>query len=318
MTSPSSRRIGLVLGAGGTVGCAYHAGALFSLEHHLGWDPRGAAVVVGTSAGSVVGALLRVGLSSDDLVALFTEVDPMPDRHRLVTGLRQPLAAQRMTTWHALGRLRPPTPFGMARSAVRRSMTPMMLSMARPGRHQLAESAAGLAELAGGAWPEDPLFVVTTAMPNGRRHVLTKHTGIPLPDAVRASCAVPGLIEPVRHEGVTYVDGGVHSTTNVDVMPHDIDELWVIAPMAGSPRRWTPETMWRRLVDRQLRAELGTLPPKLPVRVFTPGEDSMRVMGLDLMAGDRGTPTVREAFLETGDRLAARPEDADAVAQPTE
>ena len=49
--------VGLVLGAGGLVGHAYHAGVLRALSDH-GWDARSAAVVVGTSAGSGVGALL--------------------------------------------------------------------------------------------------------------------------------------------------------------------------------------------------------------------------------------------------------------------
>jgi predicted acylesterase/phospholipase RssA len=51
--------IGLVLGAGGMSGQAYHAGALAALAHDTGWDPRTADVVVGTSAGAVTGALLR-------------------------------------------------------------------------------------------------------------------------------------------------------------------------------------------------------------------------------------------------------------------
>src|SRR5947208_6773124 len=61
--------IGLVLGAGGVVGGAYHAGALTALEHDLGWDPRDANVIVGTSAGSLVGALLRTGIPASDLAA---------------------------------------------------------------------------------------------------------------------------------------------------------------------------------------------------------------------------------------------------------
>nr|MBA2497574.1 patatin [Acidimicrobiia bacterium] len=55
--------IGLVLGAGGVVGSAWHAGVLAALETATGWDARDAAVVVGTSAGSVVTASLRAGLS---------------------------------------------------------------------------------------------------------------------------------------------------------------------------------------------------------------------------------------------------------------
>lgn len=52
-------RIGLVLAAGGFVGQAYHAGVLAALEHDYGWVPRTTDVVVGTSAGSVTGSLVR-------------------------------------------------------------------------------------------------------------------------------------------------------------------------------------------------------------------------------------------------------------------
>ena len=62
-------RIGLVLDAGGTVGQAYHAGVLAALEHDLGWDPRTADVVLGTSAGSVTGTLLKLGVPPSDLAA---------------------------------------------------------------------------------------------------------------------------------------------------------------------------------------------------------------------------------------------------------
>ncbi len=44
-------RVGLVLGAGGVVGQAYHAGVLAVLEHDFGFDPRAVDVIVGTSAG---------------------------------------------------------------------------------------------------------------------------------------------------------------------------------------------------------------------------------------------------------------------------
>jgi predicted acylesterase/phospholipase RssA len=53
---------GLVLGGAGIVGLAYHAAALTALEHDLGWDARDADIVVGTSAGSIVACLLRMGV----------------------------------------------------------------------------------------------------------------------------------------------------------------------------------------------------------------------------------------------------------------
>src|SRR5579863_5281454 len=65
----SSPSIGLVLGAGGVVGQAYQAGVLAALEREAHWDARGAAIIVGTSAGSVTGAALRVGVPATDLAA---------------------------------------------------------------------------------------------------------------------------------------------------------------------------------------------------------------------------------------------------------
>ena len=87
--SPRSRpiatppRVGLVLGAGGVVGQAYQAGVLVALAHDLGWDPRDAAVIVGTSAGSVTGTLLRLGVPADDLAAWAVEAPLSAETHRL-------------------------------------------------------------------------------------------------------------------------------------------------------------------------------------------------------------------------------------------
>src|SRR6202034_136328 len=61
--------VGLVLGAGGVVGQAYQAGVLAALEREAGWDARDADIIVGTSAGSVTGAALRVGVPATDLAA---------------------------------------------------------------------------------------------------------------------------------------------------------------------------------------------------------------------------------------------------------
>src|SRR5580698_3403712 len=62
-------KVGLVLGAGGVVGQAYQAGVLAALQREAHWDPRDAEIIVGTSAGSVTGAALRVGVPATDLAA---------------------------------------------------------------------------------------------------------------------------------------------------------------------------------------------------------------------------------------------------------
>src|SRR5262245_23679396 len=66
-------KLGLVLGAGGVVGMAYHAGVLQALAVEGGLDARTADLVVGTSAGSVVGALLRTGTSPQEIWDLVHE-----------------------------------------------------------------------------------------------------------------------------------------------------------------------------------------------------------------------------------------------------
>ena len=67
--SRKTASIGLVLGAGGVVGQAYQAGVLAALQREAGWDPREADLIVGTSAGSVTGAAMRVGVPATDLAA---------------------------------------------------------------------------------------------------------------------------------------------------------------------------------------------------------------------------------------------------------
>ena len=79
--------IGLVLGAGGVVGGAYHAGALAALAEAADWDARRAEVIVGTSAGSITGAALRAGLSGADQFARATSGELSPEGVRIVGGL---------------------------------------------------------------------------------------------------------------------------------------------------------------------------------------------------------------------------------------
>jgi len=67
VTEGGTRR-GIVLGAGGVLGAAWTIGALKALEDHTGFDPRAADVIIGTSAGSVVGSALGGGIDVSMLV----------------------------------------------------------------------------------------------------------------------------------------------------------------------------------------------------------------------------------------------------------
>ena len=78
-------KVAVVLGAGGTVGHAFHAGVLTALHDELGWDARRADLLVGTSAGSIVASMLRAGMPAADLAA-----GPSANRCRRPAGRRRP------------------------------------------------------------------------------------------------------------------------------------------------------------------------------------------------------------------------------------
>ena len=83
-------RIGLVLGAGGVTGGAFHAGVLSALHAGLGWDPRESTIMVGTSAGSIASATLRAGLSAADLLARYEDRVLSPEGTRLMSNVGPP------------------------------------------------------------------------------------------------------------------------------------------------------------------------------------------------------------------------------------
>ncbi len=66
----SGGRVGLVLGAGGVVGAAWMTGALQAVQDRLPMAINDVDLIVGTSAGSVLAAALRCGVSLDDMIAL--------------------------------------------------------------------------------------------------------------------------------------------------------------------------------------------------------------------------------------------------------
>jgi NTE family protein len=297
--------VGLVLGAGGMVGAAYHAGVLFSIQHHTGFDPRNASQIVGTSAGSLVGALLRVGIGADALAQLTRGDDALqlPDRLR---GLHEAsVATEAPTLLDLLIGLRPPTLGAVANTFRHRSPWPWLLSLSRSARHDLQPLFAELDRLSNHRWPAKDLKVCAVSTRHGRRRVIDSTAGIALSKAVAASCAVPGLYRQQHIGTERFVDGGVWSVTNVDALDftsrdHPIDEVWVVAPMAGDTFLHRRTMLVHRRIERTLRRELASVPIGMPVRVFAPGRESSDVMGLDLMSQDRTSSTILASFLEAG------------------
>jgi len=297
-------RRGLVLGAGGVLGAAWTIGALDAVAEVEGFAPHEVDIVVGTSAGSVVAALIGAGLPVDDLlrhqrgrrmsreVALDWSYDDstggsLPRRPRLAVGspalLRRSLTRPRQV---------PPL-------AVLAALTP-------PGTGTLAEVGAMVRAVAGpdGWAPRPGIWVVAMDYDSGRR-VAFGRPGAPaarLDEAVTASCAIPGWYAPVLVEGRRYVDGGTLSSTSADLLAvEDLDEVYVLAPMATFvPDRPRPvahrlERRLRRQVTRRVLHEAQEVGRSgTAVTVLAPGPEDLEAMGANMM-----DPTRRLDVLET-------------------
>ena len=310
-------RIGLVLGAGGSVGHAFHAGVLAGISDATGWDARGAEVIVGTSAGAVVGALLRATISPDDLAARATDTPLSPDGRRLLSHADATRANARSVP------MRPPRAQLWAMSApsafVRGALQPWsvrfgaLMAAAMPeGRVPTELVAATLRPLFNG-WPEQPLWINAVALETGRRVTFGRDAGVPrdVPTAVAASCAIPAFFAPVSIDGVRYVDGGVHSPTNADLVADlGFDLVVISSPMsvARGGVRIAPDQPARRLARFALAREAAQVRRAgTPVLTFQPTGSDLGVMGMNAMDDSRSS-AVTNAARESAHRRLARPD----------
>ncbi|MGD9531279.1 patatin-like phospholipase family protein [Pseudonocardia sp.] len=310
-----SRRIGLVLGAGGVLGSAWMAGALKALQARVDRPLGEVDLVVGTSAGAVLGAALRCGVSIDELIdhQAGLPVDRLPDMRTLE---------------RESGDGFPPIPLpwiGSPRMLVRavtapRAVNPVvaasaLLPVGRARMGSLVRLVDALQDRLGATedrWvPGAPLWVVAVDYDTGRRTVFGRAGGPPssVAEAVLASCSIPGWFVPRIIGGHRYVDGGIASAASVDLLarpnaPH-LDEVYVLAPLAShaydlpldplaAAERWLRRliTHWTDAEVRRVRAT-GTR-----VTVLTPGPADLAVMGGNLMDPRRRT-AVLERSLDT-------------------
>lgn len=289
--SLAGQRVGLVLGAGGPVGHAFHAGVLAALADD-GWDARDAAVIVGTSIGAVTGSLLRAGVAPADLYARATGRPMSPEGEERSGGAKawmlMSCEVQRGPT--AVGS--PASPRLLTQLIRHPSHTRaglLLAALAPSGTRPTAPIASAISGILGGAWPARPLWVCAVGLDDGERVILGPHTGpaVDVGTAVAASITVPAVFEPVVVDGRRLVDGGLHSPANADVIADAIDAVDLVvvsAPMGiGSwPGRVGADLPGRMLNHWTTWRELSRVRDAgLPVRVFEPGASELEVMHYD-------------------------------------
>ncbi|MBL7512325.1 patatin-like phospholipase family protein [Frankia nepalensis] len=211
----------LVLGGGGLAGIAWEIGLLAELAQ-AGSDLAAADTVIGTSAGWVVGALLRAG-----------------------PGLEAPLAAQ-LAAYGSDAELPVKIDpdllmnmFGEAVSGARDLPAALCrigaMALATPTVTEQERRRVIEARLPRHAWSEGRLLVTAVDAERGTLVTFDRDSGVDLVDAVAASCAIPGVWPPVTIGGRRYIDGGSGSATNAGLAAgHDI--VLVVAPMTTPVR----------------------------------------------------------------------------------
>ena len=316
----SRPRRAVVLGAGGVLGASWTIGALQAITEVEGFDPHDADVLVGTSAGSVLAALLGSGLTVADLLA---HQRGMPLPHE--TGAAWSYDSSTGGALPPRPRLGVGSPALLRRSVAHpRQLPPLavLAALTPAGTGTLAEVGRMVSSVAtqDGWLRRDGVYVVAMDYDSGRR-VAFGRKGAPeatLDEAVMASCAIPGWYAPVSIGGRRYVDGGTLSSTSVDLLAKDeLDEVYVLAPMASfvtdhpRPLAARLERRVRQQVTRRLVIEAQkVLRSGTSVTVLAPGPEDLEEIGANLM-----DPGRRLAVLDTSLRTSAealrhpRPDD---------
>ncbi|MCZ7437510.1 patatin-like phospholipase family protein [Micromonospora sp. WMMC241] len=200
----------LVLGGGGVTGVAWELGLLAGLaERGVRLDE--ADLVVGTSAGSVVGAQVCSGVPLAQLYA--AQLRPPRDEVPARLGLGV------LARWAWAG----------ARARAR--VGALALSARTPSEE--SRRAVIAARLPTAAWPARRLLVTAVDAASGEFVVFDAASGVSLVDAVGASCAVPGVWPPVTVGGRRFVDGGVRSPVNADLAA-GARQVVVLAPTSAA------------------------------------------------------------------------------------
>ena len=215
---------GLALGGGGVVGLAWEVGVLRSLED-AGLAPASTAeVIVGTSAGSILGAWLRHGRTTTELeAALEGGALRLPGRAApLQSDEDRRLYAEALRLWAR--------PSAMTEAqAAQVGAVAAKVTREDPARIESFEAEFGA------EWPGGRLLITTCRISDGARCAWDEGSGVPLHLAIAGSCTVPGQSAPLLIDGDHHIDGGVWSSTNADLLAGSgVQDVIALSPMAGA------------------------------------------------------------------------------------
>ena len=276
----------LVLGGGGTTGIAWELGILLGLRDG-GIDVTGADLVVGTSAGSVVGAQITSGHPLEEFYT--RQLQPLEKTREQVVQFDM----NELWRVFSAGNGAPDVQTARARIG---AAALAVKTMPEEERLEIIASRLPVQE-----WPQKQRLVIISAnAQTGEWVMFDRNAGVPLALAVAASCAVPGVYPPITIGTDRYVDGGVRSGTNADiakgyprvlVLRAEVFDLSALATLQTTP--------FMSFQDELTELERAGS----RVQVITPDEASAAARGPNPLDSSRSAVSVR-AGREQGRQLA--------------
>jgi len=203
----------LVLGGGGPVGIAWESGLLAGLAEG-GVSLSNADAIIGTSAGSAVGAQLAMGRPPQQMYAAAAAdaaaSQPSPSRGNAGDGAPQPNLSGLMQFMQkaVTGELPP--------DEIRRQIGAFALAAKTISEEEfIATFGRMLASTE--EWPHPGYQCTAVDAITGEFVTWTAASDVPLSRAIASSCSVPGIYPPITINGRRYIDGGMRSSTNADL-----------------------------------------------------------------------------------------------------
>ena len=274
----------LVLGGGGAVGFGWQIGLLTGLTE-AGIDVAGADLVIGTSAGSVVGACLSSGTEFTAAIDAVDRLSSALTAKQLAEGFQVLLGAMAEAG------------FESDPAAALRKIGDLAAAKETPPDE--ATFLSLIDSLKGTAWPER--FRATAIdVTTGELRVWGPGDGIELRHGIASSCAAPVVFPPVTIQGRRYMDGGVFSHLNTAAAT-GADKILALAcfPLTEAPKgmeRGFASTM--RIVSDEIDSVRAT---GAAIEAIEPSMDVFALLG---GTGNMLDPRLTEPAREIGHRQA--------------
>jgi NTE family protein len=282
----------LVLGGGGPVGVGWECGLADGLAE-AGIKLGEADFIVGTSAGSIVGARLALGMDLPDTVGAVS--GPLPAETAADAGL-----TAMMTAWSeaaAQGLSPAQTRAGLGRIALAAPTVP----------EDDFTGAPVFAALEGRDWPA-AFRCTAVGTADGGLAVWDQAAGVPLSRAVASSCSVPAVFPPVTIGGERYMDGGMRTPLNADLAAGH-DAVIVVSCMLLELPPGVTDPMFDAL-SQQIGTELAAVRAAGAAEVVAPSQEFLEISGwgANLMDPSRVQPAYQAGLRQAAagaDRLGA-------------